>query len=101
MTARVEDLVMDFSPLRRFHTVPKNVSENVGFIPTAINIELVLVTNEGVVRSFHGHSVLVFLGCPLLSISIELSQIIEVGSSLARVSSKEEYARLVVQAVGA
>ena len=77
-----------------------NVGEDVSLVAPSIDVELVEVAHEGVIcswlRGIQGVQV-----HPLLLNRLELSQVIEVDATFARVTSKKENAVLEGEAVGA
>ena len=84
---------LDVEPTVRADVITVKVREDVGFVAATIHIELVEVSDEGVVGSR--------LGCvswiqidPLLLDGLKFCQIIEVDTTFACVPTKEEYAVL-------
>ena len=70
-----------------------HVAENVRLIAPTVDVKLVEVAHKTVVRTGLGSVLRVEID-PLLLNSLELSQVVKVDATLARVAAKEEYAVL-------
>ena len=77
-----------------------NVREDMRFVAPSVDVELIEVAHERMICSWL-RGVLGVQVHPFLLYSLELCQVIEVDTTFARVTSKEENAILEGEAVGA